>query len=224
MYIIIAGGGLIGRGMAQRLVENKHDVVVIDTNSQALKDIFSKYGAVTVQGSATDLETLESAGMEKCDVAIAVMPNDADNLAFSILAQHNGIKQIIVRMVDPKYEEVYKSIGIDSIMKTSELLIDQMMISVENPGITKLIGFYDVEICIVEVPDNARCAGKSIIEISKLGSFPEEILIICSIIHETSEFIIPKGDTLVHSLDRLFLCGTRENIQKAAKVISKTGK
>ena len=180
MYIIIAGGGLIGRGLTQRLVENKHDVIVIDTDPRVCEDIYANYGAVTINGNAGDIHVLESARIEKCDVAASVMRNDADNLAFVLLARHFKVPQVLVRMSDPKYEEVYKTVEVSQIARATDLLIDQLMVSIESPDLRKVIGIGDLEICIVNIPEDVRCAG-----------------------------------------DRLFLCGTHENIGKAAKIIAK---
>ena len=65
MYIMIGGGGFIGKGITKELVELRHDVVVIDNDPEACEDIYAKYGAITIQGNATELETLESAGIDK---------------------------------------------------------------------------------------------------------------------------------------------------------------
>ncbi len=63
MYILIAGGGFVGKGLARRLVEHKHDVVLIDRDADVCKDIYARHGAVTVTGNATDIDVLESAGI-----------------------------------------------------------------------------------------------------------------------------------------------------------------
>jgi len=133
MYFIIGGGGLIGSGLVQKLTAQKHDVVVIDRDHGECEDIYAKYGAVTIHGNATDLETLEDAGVEHCDVAVATMKNDADNLAFAMLSKHHGVSQVIVRMNDPKYEDVYKAVGVMNISRGAELLISQIMFTIESP-------------------------------------------------------------------------------------------
>jgi len=81
MYIIIAGGGIAGRNLTKNLVQ-KHDVIVIEKEQSVAEKIYSRYGAVTVLGSATRIDILKEAGIEKCDIAIAVMRDDADNLSF----------------------------------------------------------------------------------------------------------------------------------------------
>ena len=100
---MIAGGGLIGKGLAQRLVQQKHDVVVIDQDPNVCEEIYAKYGAISIQGNATDLETLESAGIERCEVAVAAMRNDADNLAFALLAK-GEVEDIQSGRIDTKLQ------------------------------------------------------------------------------------------------------------------------
>ncbi len=53
MYILIAGGGLVGKGLAKSLHEAKHDVVIIDSCEDVCKDLYTSTGAVTITGSAT---------------------------------------------------------------------------------------------------------------------------------------------------------------------------
>ncbi len=81
MYIIIAGGGIVGRSLSKKLVK-KHDVVVIDKDQKICERIYSHYGAITINGNATKIETLKEAGIGKCDIALGVMRHDSDNLAF----------------------------------------------------------------------------------------------------------------------------------------------
>ncbi len=55
MYIIIAGVGFIGKTLAKQLVEQKHDVVVIESVIETCEEIYAKYAAVTLHGNLTDL-------------------------------------------------------------------------------------------------------------------------------------------------------------------------
>jgi len=80
MYIVIAGGGVIGRGLAARLVENRHDVVVIERERNICEDLTARLGVLAIQGSATRIDLLEEAGIRKAEVAIAATPSDAGDL------------------------------------------------------------------------------------------------------------------------------------------------
>lgn len=221
MYIIIAGGGLIGKGLAEKLVAAKHDVVVIDTDSENCEDIYGRLGAITIVGDATNIETLENAQIENCDVAVGVMPNDSDNLTFSVLAKHFKVDQILVRMHESQYEPVYKSIGVANIARTTDLLIDQLIVSIESSEIRKVIQLGNLEICILNVPEKSVLEGKTISDIFHLDGFPREVTVTCIYSDEAESYIPPTGTTVIHAHDRLFLCGSHSNIKKVAKRISK---
>jgi trk system potassium uptake protein TrkA len=219
MYIIIGGGGVIGRNLAQKLVQLKHDVVVIDLDTKACEEVYAKYGAVTINGDATQLEILESAGIERCDVAVAVMRRDSDNLEFALLARHYSVSQIIVRMNDPKYEDVYKSVGVHDIARTTGLLIDQIMVNIESPELRKVIGLGDIEMCMYEIPEDANCLGQTVEKVVGQKAFPKDIVFACVFKEAISSFIIPRSDTQLHVNDRVCLCGSRNNIKKAVKFL-----
>lgn len=221
MYITVAGGGRIGRGLAKRLVEDKHDVVVIDREKAVCEAIYAEYGALTVQGNATDLSVLEQAGIEKSDIAVAAMRNDSANLTFALLAKHFDVKDVHVRMNSPEYEGIYRSIGVTNIARVTELLIEQFLVKIETPDIRKAIGFGDLEIDIINVPEGSPVAGLKVGDLPSLKRFPEDVVLTC-IFHDASEqFEVPKTETQIHVHDRLFLCGTRKNILTAAKAIRK---
>ena len=220
MYIIICGADLTGKGLAKRLTEQKHDVVVIDTDLAACEEIYANFGTVTINGSATDIEIIESAGIDMCDVAVATMRNDADNLAFAMLAKHYGVKEIIVKMNDPNYEDVYKKVGVRNISRGTELLIDQIMLNIENPELKTLIYFGNIEICIFAIPDDAQCVGQKVADIAKLKGFPKQINVTCIFKDSTNSYLIPRGDTEIESKDKVFLCGSIEDIKEAVKYLS----
>ncbi len=219
MYVIIGGGGLIGTGLVQKLTEQKHDVVLIDRDHGVCEEVYAKYGAITIEGNATDLETLENAGIDRCDVAVATMKNDADNLAFAMLSKHHNVAQVIVRMNDPKYEDVYKTVGVKNISRGAELLIGQIMFTIENPELRTIISFGEIEIDIFMIPEKAQCVGNSITNIVSQKGFPDGIIFSCVFLDSTHSFIIPRGDTVLGEKDKVFICGLRENIKEAIKFL-----
>ena len=220
MYITIAGGGLIGRGLSKTLIDNKHDVIIIDSSASVCEEIYARLGAVTINGNATSLETLENARIEQSDVAVAVMRDDSDNLNFALLAKHFKVPQIVVRMHNPKYEDIYKSIGVSNIARATDMLIDQMLVNIESPDLRKVTGFGNLEICIINIGRKSFIGGRSIKEINALKDFPQDIIIAAVFQDETKAFIIPRSSTVVKALDRLFVCGTHENIKKASRFLS----
>jgi len=222
MYIIVLGGGLIGKALTKALVEAKHDVTVIDKNSEICEEIYANYGAISITGDGTKLETLKNAHINKADVAIGVTPDDSVNLAFSILSKHFKIPQIMVRMSDPAYEVVYKFVGVTNIARATQLLIDQFIVNIESPELRKVINIGDLVIKIINMPENSIFDNKKIIDMVKTKGFPENVTITAIYKEIENKFIAPRGNNIINSKDRIFMCGSPKDIKKAAKIIVKS--
>ncbi|PRX20620.1 trk system potassium uptake protein TrkA [Orenia metallireducens] len=222
MYIVIAGAGVVGRNLTRRLTEN-HDVVVIDLDREMCERVYSQYGAVSICGNATNINVLKEAGIKRCDIAVGVMRNDADNLAFALLAKNYNAKQIMVRMRDPEYKSAYKLAGATSIAGVMDLLVEEFVLDIEQPDIRKVYSLSGgkAEISVLTIPKGSWCDGRSISEIVKAKGFPEHILISGIFDQQEDRLIIPHGNTKVKELSQLFLVGTSENITQAAKVLLK---
>lgn len=217
MYIVIAGGGIVGSNLVENLAD-KHDVVVIDIDRQVCEDIYSRYGAVSVHGNATRVGVLRDAGIEKADVAVAVMRNDADNLAFTVLASDMGVDEILVRMRDPEYESAYRSAGATTVGSVMEMMVDKFIIDIEKPKVRRLasLGGGRAEISIVTIPKECAVCGKTVSEIAAEEKFPDDVVIAGIYDEEDDELIIPRGQRKIHSGNRVFLVATEEDMHRAA--------
>lgn len=68
MYIIVAGGGMVGGGLVRSLLDNKHDVVLVERNKELCDKLYAETGVVAICASATSIEALNEAGVRKADV------------------------------------------------------------------------------------------------------------------------------------------------------------
>ncbi|MBM7556206.1 potassium channel family protein [Halanaerobacter jeridensis] len=221
MYIVIAGGGVVGRNLTAQLVEN-HDVVVIDLDESVCERIYSDYGAISINGSATNIKVLKEAGIAKADVAVGVMRNDADNLAFSLLAKNYDIEQIMVRMRDPEYESAYQLAGATTIAGVIDLMVEEFVLDIEQPDVRKVYSLSGgkAEISILTIPEEAACVDMTISSIANAEEFPEQLLIAGKFDYEADEFRIPHGNTRLEPLDQVFLVGPANEITKAANYLT----
>lgn len=221
MYITIAGGGMVGRGLAQRLVERRHDVVVIDIDEEVCNLIYRKYGAVSIHGNATDIDVLQRAELSKSDVAVSLMREDSDNLSFSLLANNFGVERVMSRMRDTDYRDAYKAAGVNKIINIVDLYLDQFTLEIEQPQIQRVatLGGGEASIVIMIVPDSSPASGKTIAEITQDKSFPSDC-VVAGIYREKEErFIIPRGEKTIEIGDRVFLAAEGEDIRSAANYL-----
>jgi len=224
MYIIVAGGGIIGGELARRLLENKHDVVLIDPRKETCDKLYAETGVVAVNGNATSIEVLKEAGIEKADIVISTTPTDADNLVCAILAKSLGVSRIIVRMRDPEYENAYKEVGVNSIVRVTDLMVNQMLMEIEHPKVRRVItiGGGRANIFMVVVPKEAKVASQTIKDIAKSSAFFADCIFIAIYNHEKEEFSIPKGAQVINEGDELFLISKAENIKKIVDFLTTT--
>ena len=86
MQIVIAGAGSVGRSIARELISHGHEVTLVDRSTEAMR-IASVPQADWQLADACDIDALERAGAETCDVIVAATGDDKANLVISLLAK-----------------------------------------------------------------------------------------------------------------------------------------
>jgi len=222
MYIVVAGGGMVGGGLVRSLLENKHDVVLIEQYKELCDKLYAETGVVAITGSATSIQALTEAGIRKADVVVAATGSDADNLACAILAKSFDVPKVVVRMRDPAYKNAYVVAGVHSIVRVTDLMVNQIMMDIENPEVRRIttIGGGKADIFMIKVPDGAKVAGKSIKDIVDSRHFPRECTFVAVYDQQTEEFSIPRGKQVINEGNELFLISAAENIKKAVDFLT----
>ena len=223
MYIVIAGIGLVGSELTHRLVENKHDVVVIDSDAEACENIYAEFGVVAINGDVARVDILEQAGIQKADVLVAATGNDAVNLAAAVLARSFGVDQVIVRMRNPSYENAYKLAGVTSILRVTNLMVNQMLMEIEKPQVRRImrIGGGKAVIYSVIIPEGAAVAGETVESIARSPDFPSRCVVIAVYRGEAGELLIPRGAQTVFERDELFLISPGEDIPAVSEFLTR---
>jgi len=226
MYVIVAGGGMVGGGLVHSLLENKHDVVLIEQQKELCDKLYAETGVIAINDSATSIEALNEAGIRKADVVVAATGKDADNLACAILAKSFNVSRVIVRMRDPAYKNAYAVAGVNSIVRVTDMMVNQIMMDIENPQVRRIttIGGGKADIFMVKVPDRAKVAGKSVQDIVGSRHFPSECVFVAVYNQQTEEFSIPRGKQVINEGNELFLISAAENIKAAVDFLTAKSK
>ena len=87
MNIIVAGCGKVGGAIAEELVSENHDIVIVDTNAERLEHIGITLDVMCINGDAASVSVLEEAGADKCDLLIAITQSDEVNLLSCLIAK-----------------------------------------------------------------------------------------------------------------------------------------
>jgi trk system potassium uptake protein TrkA len=222
MYIVVAGGGMVGGGLVRSLLDNKHDVVLIERHKELCDKLYAETGVVAITGSATSIQALTEAGIRKADVLVAATGSDADNLACAILAKSFDVPKVVVRMRDPAYKNAYIVAGVHSIIRVTDLMVSQMLMDIENPQVRRIttIGGGKADIFMVKVPEGAKVAGKSVKDIVESRHFPSECVFVAVFDQKADQFSIPRGKQIINEGNELFMISAAENIKKAVDFLT----
>ena len=104
MHVIVVGAGEVGSYVARILVEETHDVSVIESDERLARDMDSSLDALVIHGSGMNKEVLVRAGVERADLFIAVTQVDEVNLIACMTAKKFGCPaKTIARVRDVDY-------------------------------------------------------------------------------------------------------------------------
>ena len=165
MRVAIAGAGNVGRSIAAELVENGHEVLLIDKDPRAIKSE-SLSEAEWLLADACELSSLEEAGLDTCDVAIAATGDDKANLVMSLLAKTEfGVPRTVGRVNHPKNEWLFTEVwGVDVSVSTPRLMSALVEEAVTVGDLVRLLTFHEGATNLVEMtlPASSPCVGHRI--------------------------------------------------------------
>jgi trk system potassium uptake protein TrkA len=137
MKVIIIGCGRVGSATAVALDERGETVFVIDVNQRAFERLPVTFAGTTIRGSGTDEDVLRSAGAETADLVMALTEGDNRNVLAAQLAKHSfGVPRVIAKINDPLRAGAYRTLGLETICRTTILSEALVTAAVEGAAAT----------------------------------------------------------------------------------------
>jgi len=208
MYIIIVGGGRVGYYLTKALLDEGHEVLVIEESARYCEIISDELGSICLRGDGCEASTLETAGTARADMLIAVTGDDEDNLVSCQVAKHKfNVPRTIARIRNPQNEALFKKLGIDVTISSTNVILEQIAGEVPTHPLTHLLEIRDkgMEIVEIKIPPGSSTIGKSIKELS----VPEES-VISLIIRKTRKPVIPTVNTVLQAEDQIIAITSHE--------------
>ncbi|MEX0835617.1 MAG: NAD-binding protein [Nitriliruptor sp.] len=220
MYIVIAGGGRIGRYIARDMIEKGHDVTVIERIASRCEELVVETDVLVIEGDACDVQYLEQAHTDRADAFVATTHEDDDNLVACQLARIEfDVKRSISRVNSPKNVEIFEALGIEPVSSTrliSELLENEFSVG-ELIHLTSLKGGR-VGLVELRIPEGASAPPPRKVEDIKL---PHEAILVC--IFRGDETVIPHGATVIEPGDEVVALTTPDLEPALAAALLGTG-
>ena len=217
MRVAIAGAGAVGRSIAQELLENGHEVLLIDKNPRSIK-VEAVPRAEWLLADACEIASLDDAGLERCHVVVAASGDDKVNLVVSLLAKTEyGVPRVVARINHPKNEWLFnESWGVDVAVSTPRLLSALVEEAVSVGDLVRLMTFRQGEANLVELtlPEDAPLAGQLV------GSviWPRDTALV-AILRE-GRVLVPSPDDTLEAGDELMFVASQDVEDELGELLS----
>jgi len=206
--VVIVGAGKVGFGLAQYLVDEDHDVIVIEEDETRRNIIQNSLDVMTIQGNGASPRVLMNADVRSADLMIAVTDSDEVNMVACMAAKQAGIHQTIARIRNSEYigneeSEFHRSLGIDLTINPEHVTAVEISRILFIPAALEVEDFADGKVRLLEVRIRPESPHTNI-PISELD-LPKDILIVG--ILRKNRMIIPNGAEMLKPSDNVFLVG-----------------
>jgi trk system potassium uptake protein TrkA len=211
MYIIVVGGGRLGYYLTKALLDEGHEVLIIEKDATISQDINNELGSVCLRGDGCEAMTLAQAGTNRADMLIAVTGEDEDNLVACQVAKHKfQVPRTIARVRNPKNEALFRQLGVDVAVSSTSIILEHIKHEVPTHPLMHLLTIQEkgLEIIEVTIPPESTTVGK---QVKELSLPPESILSL--IIRKERKPTVPTSSTTLQEGDQIIAVTRPESVE-----------
>lgn len=220
LKIVIAGGGKVGSVLCAELSSEDHDLILIEQDEARLESLISSNDISGIVGNGASYANLQEAGVDMCDIFIAVTPQDEVNIMACILAKNLGAAYTIARVRNPEYsthlDEMRQSLGVH-LMINPELESARAIARImKYPTVRSIQPFADNKVELIEVEITAESSLANLTVNDFRGKYKE---LLVAAVRRNGEIIIPTGQTELKKGDHVYVMGSKETIGQFYKKV-----
>jgi len=225
LKIIIVGAGQVGFHIASRLAYENKDVVVIDTDPEAISQVSEKIDVDVIVGSGSSPMILEEAGIKEAEILLAVTDSDETNLVACLMADTiSPTTKKLARIRKRDYDEYHQIFHdapphIDTVINPEIEVVKTIERFMSVPGAVDVGEFADGRLKLIGIfmDKDARLAG---VRLSSLSDKIGTRTLVAAVVRE-GETIIPRGDDRLYPGDLIYFISEEEGLGKILKAFNK---
>ena len=201
MYIIIIGAGNVGYGLALELYSHAdYEILLVENDRGRAEMLRDELGELCVHGDGTEVSFLESIGVGRADIVIAVTGDDSHNLIACQVSQHRfGVSRTIARVNNPRNERLFQTLGIESTVSAASAVLAQIEADLPAHSFIPLLQLRasGLEVVDLHVQPRSRAAGVALRDLELPGDA------VISLVVTGDQSRVPDGDTVLEAGDEI---------------------
>lgn len=220
MYIAIVGGGKVGVYLANFLLNDGHEVAIIEAKESVAKILSETMQGpfLVICGDGCEVSRQEDAGVDHADIFVAATGRDEDNLAACEIANRVfDVQRCIARVNNPKNLRIFRRLGIESISSTAliarmiqeEAMLGSMSVAVAMTNDD--LALIDITVPGMQYHDNET--GVRALDIE----FDEGIRMVA--VNHSDEIEVVGNNTIIHPGDEVIVAADTDKLTRAREII-----
>jgi len=220
MFVVIAGGGRTGAQLARYLLDEEHQVRVIEDRKEVLARIHKDLPTeVIFVGNPLHPATLEEAGVANAQVFAATMTSDEVNLSLCYFVREKyKTARTIARINNPRNAWLFDDkLHVDVSVNQAELLSHLIEEEMSLGDMMTLLKLRKGRYSLVEekIPAGAKALGMAIKDLQ----FPENCVIAAII--RNGKIVVPRGITTFEVDDEVLAVTDEDGAQQLSELFAK---
>jgi len=221
---MIIGAGEVGYHLSERFSSEGHDVVLIERNEDKIHKIEKDLDAMIIHGSGASAKNLEAAGIEKCDLFIAVTDIDEVNVVSCMMAREYGVQRRVARVRNEEFATTdsplnQARLGLDLLINPDRVMTDEVVRLTDLSEAFSVIDFVSgqVELLGYRIDEDNKIIGK---KLSAIGKMRGKLGFVIVALARSGKTIIPRGEDVIKADDRIYVVTNREDIHDVEKLLN----
>ncbi|MCP3997427.1 MAG: Trk system potassium transporter TrkA [bacterium] len=167
MRVVIVGAGHDGSYLAERLVAEGQEVVIIEADEDKATRIQDRLDVLAVQGNGASPAVLRRAGVEEAGLFLAVTDSDGANVLACRSAKALGVRRTVARVEDSDLREVSPGLGVDVVVDARISTAQQAARLAEHAGVTEYADFAHGRLSLVAgvVSEGSAAIGRTVLDL-----------------------------------------------------------
>ena len=206
----------MGSHLVKMLSNEYHDITIIDDDEKRLDELTALSDVLTIEGDVTSFDSLKRGEVQRCDLFMAVGPEENTNILSATLAKQLGAKKAIARIDNDEYlrpnnKEVFINMGIDYLFYPEKVAAQEVITLLGHSSTSEYVDFSGGKLSLVvfRLDASSPLIGHTLIEITRDRENLEYRTVAIS---RGGRTIIPRGEDFFEEGDTVYVISGRSSV------------
>jgi trk system potassium uptake protein TrkA len=218
MRIVIVGAGMVGTQLAKHLIQEKHNVSIIESNEERARHASNRIDCLVIHDKGNSIKSLEEAGIAKSDALVCVTDSDEVNMIIcGLAASHHPDVLKIARVRNDDYMHLslsgdHRVLGIDYFVHPGMEVARSIIHAIEHGALGDVIAFSDTpyELGSIHIGKGSAFDGLGLKDYHSLVK--TESLV--TLVERKGEILLPSGSTVLAEGDRAYILANGKELPR----------